>query len=170
MIDHPSRTIEFSRWLHAATPDQWHQSAQSWNWDNGTYRLKWIVEQPTCDLGTALLIFWGSDPFWNLRQLNPYRDPRERSSAAVDAESINIQIRILNRWLFDDFATSDIAFDGYPIRDDMKMNILPIVPIEVLEEMASPRPGKKIERGQFDEGIPWDIVEAFNKANGIEPV
>ena len=135
MTKHPANTIEFTRYLMAANPDQWHQVARSWNWDNGTYRLRWIVEQPSADLATALLIFWLSDPFHNLVELNPYREARTHDRVHIDPETLALQVTILKRWLRDDFIRREIVMGG-----------------------------------EFDEGIPYDIVEAFNKANGIIPI
>lgn len=36
--------------------------ADLYNWDDGVEVLKWIIESPKCDKGTAGLIFWRSEP------------------------------------------------------------------------------------------------------------
>jgi len=170
MIDHPAYSREFSQWIRAARPDQWHQAAQSWNFDNAMHWLKWMVEQPTCDLGTALYLFWLSDPAHNLTELNPYRKVRQNDGVGVDKETLELQITVLMRWVRGSFTRSEIAFDGYrQIAIVRNAEIAPIVPLEVLEAMAQPRRGKTIDRGEFNEGIPFHIERAFYKANGIEP-
>lgn len=167
MRDHPAYTREFHQWMHAASPDQWHQAAQSWNWDNATHWLKWIVEQPQCDLGTALHIFWASDPMHNLSSLNPFR--KDLHGVYINAESLPIQVTILGRWVRKEFDRAEIAFEGQKIHPNEEAKLAPIVPFEVLEDMAIPRKGRKIERGDFDEGIPFEIVIAYNKARGFVP-
>jgi hypothetical protein len=37
--------------------EEMHQFAWHWNWDNGSEAMRWIIRQPQCDLGTALLIY-----------------------------------------------------------------------------------------------------------------
>ncbi len=32
--------------------------ASIYNWDDGVIVLKWIIESPICDKGTAMKIFW----------------------------------------------------------------------------------------------------------------
>ncbi|MGZ3679993.1 MAG: DUF4274 domain-containing protein [Ktedonobacterales bacterium] len=53
---------ELLAYLTQATPDAWHQVAWKWNWDSGIKPLQWIIRQPRCDRGTALLIYWYSGP------------------------------------------------------------------------------------------------------------
>lgn len=36
--------------------------AEIYNWDDGSEVLKWIIESPICDKGTASLIFWSAEP------------------------------------------------------------------------------------------------------------
>ncbi|MFM5954117.1 MAG: DUF4274 domain-containing protein [Novosphingobium sp.] len=153
--------------MYAASPDQWHQAAQSWNFDNATHWLKWIVEQPQCDLGTALNIFWRTEPTWNLSHLNPFR--KQMHGVSIDAEALPIQIIILGRWVRNEFTRAEIAFEGRQIHSSNKPHLVPIVPFEVLEEMALPRKGRIVERGDFDEGIPFEVVAAYRKAREIDP-
>src|SRR5712691_6236599 len=48
--------------VNQATPDEWHQVAWNWNWDSGVEALQWIIRQPMCDRGTALLVYWMGGP------------------------------------------------------------------------------------------------------------
>lgn len=50
------------RYLKSSGLKEWNQVAVDWNCDNGLKPLRWIIEQPECDKGTALLIYWVSDP------------------------------------------------------------------------------------------------------------
>jgi hypothetical protein len=44
------------------TPEELHQFVSNYNWDDGIDRLQWVISHPLCDQGTALLVFWLSDP------------------------------------------------------------------------------------------------------------
>lgn len=46
------------------TPTEFHQFALAWNWDDGFKPLQWIINQPQCDRGTALSIYWHAAPTW----------------------------------------------------------------------------------------------------------
>ena len=43
---------------------EYHYLAWHWNWDEGIKPLEWIIQQPNCDRGTALLIYWHGAPTW----------------------------------------------------------------------------------------------------------
>lgn len=44
-----------------------HAYATNYNWDNGLLIPKTIIENPYCDLGTALLIFYNADGYTYLQ-------------------------------------------------------------------------------------------------------
>jgi hypothetical protein len=44
------------------TPDDWHEVALKWNWDDGAGVLKWITAQRTCDRATAVYILCAGRP------------------------------------------------------------------------------------------------------------
>ncbi len=54
--------MNLQTYLEGASPDDWHQVAWNWNWDSDETYLRWIVRQPNCDRGTALLIYWYGQP------------------------------------------------------------------------------------------------------------
>jgi hypothetical protein len=43
--------MDVRTYLAQASPEEWHQVARSWNWDNGNEELLWIIRQPTPPLG-----------------------------------------------------------------------------------------------------------------------
>jgi len=50
-------------WLRHQSPAMWHEVACGYNWDaEPTLDLGWIVDQPDCDLATALQVFLGGSP------------------------------------------------------------------------------------------------------------
>ncbi len=47
-----------------ATSDELHHFAWNYNWDNDLDDLWWIIRNPLCDKGTALLLYWTACPRW----------------------------------------------------------------------------------------------------------
>lgn len=43
-------------------PDDWHEIALRWNWDDGVGELDWITSQPDCDRATALYVLCRGNP------------------------------------------------------------------------------------------------------------
>jgi hypothetical protein len=58
------KALEYSGYVtDLQTPEELHYFAAEYNWDNGTIEsLRWIIRQPFCDKGTALLLYWSADP------------------------------------------------------------------------------------------------------------
>ena len=46
------------------SPLELHAVASNWNWDDGCKILEWIIRNPACDKGTALLLYWHACPKW----------------------------------------------------------------------------------------------------------
>lgn len=44
------------------TPEKLHEFATHYNWDEGFEIPKWIINNPLCDKGTALMMYWHADP------------------------------------------------------------------------------------------------------------
>ena len=68
-------------WLRRQTdPAQLHRAALNWNWDRETWPLRYIVDRPDCDKGTALSIFFSAEPDWYAahNSTGPYHDPNYR--------------------------------------------------------------------------------------------
>src|SRR3989344_4934279 len=60
MNEYETALLEY---LKTATPAMWHQIAWNWNWDDGhDGPIKWILDNPECDKGTALLVYWYLSP------------------------------------------------------------------------------------------------------------
>lgn len=43
-------------------PEQLHRMVMRWNWDGDNSYLNLVIDNPLCSLGTALLLYWRSDP------------------------------------------------------------------------------------------------------------
>jgi hypothetical protein len=52
------------------TAMQLHRYAAYYNWDGGNGPMVRVIRHPKCDLGTALLVFWLSDPCYYFEALS----------------------------------------------------------------------------------------------------
>lgn len=97
--------MDLLTYLSQASPDEWHQVAWNWNWDSGVEVLRWIVRQPTCDRGTALLVYWYSGPRWFAR----YTTLAEVTD--YELEDYDLAMEIEQAYLAGRYTRTEIAFD-----------------------------------------------------------
>jgi hypothetical protein len=128
------------------TSEELHQFALNWNWDDNAKPLKWVVQQPYCDEGTALLLYWRAAPEW-------YCQFADRSEV-IDTESehsiivFDLISIIEKRYLTGTYTERNISFDPYNdngqnfVEDYLHASKLRKLP----KEMLQPSPGIKAER------------------------
>lgn len=78
--------------------------AQFYNWDDGATVLQWIVESSICDKGTALLIFWYSEPDF-------YLNHNEDTIPDYEKDVFNLLKKIVGRFNKNDFKSSKFRFN-----------------------------------------------------------
>lgn len=101
-LDADGALIGVMDYLKSGDAIAWHRVAQTWNWGWPLQPLKWIIDQPECDQGTALTLFWYSEPGYCL--LQPEQD---RSK-----QDFLFPLYILERWKMKAFRNNVIAFPG----------------------------------------------------------
>jgi hypothetical protein len=149
-------------WLETATPDQWHQVADGWNWGSGEDPLRWIVSQPDCDKATALLIFWRGEPgyYWS-----GARDKAgwKASGKFFPEDLYDMLTGIVARWRAGGFTRSEIDYlseggDESDVGSSANHPALAISP-----DMGRDLAGRVVtgcHADGFEEGIPLSIVAA----------
>ena len=148
--------LDLMTYLARATPDQWHQVAWNWNWDAGTAPLRWIIRQPNCDRGTALLVYWYGGP----RFLAQYETRDEVPEFALEHYDLTMEIE--RAYLAGAYTRQEIAFDPRADRKSPRMpfdwtaeyaNLPNHRPIPDLMYLATP--GREVECDRsFDDGFP----------------
>ena len=96
-------------WLKSATdPKELHLFAENWHWDGGGGKpLLGLVENPHCDAGTMLMLFWlggGEDMYFQYDKINEI-------DWNYDREIHRLLRRIEKKIVNQDYATSKIYFD-----------------------------------------------------------
>ena len=81
--DWEAQARERIEWLKGQTPEDWHRFALGFNWGDDLAPLEWIVQQETCDMATALLVFWRSEPAWDLMMMAEEGTGYSRSESAL---------------------------------------------------------------------------------------
>jgi Domain of unknown function (DUF4274) len=119
-------------YLSRQNPETWYWYARSWNWNNGTWLLNWIVQQENCNRATAQLIFWLGDPeqFLPLKErqnaltlvmlghntaLNtaPYGPEDWNKSIEGNREVYELLSLILHNWKNGKYGSRSIYFFGF---------------------------------------------------------
>lgn len=99
--------MDLLTYLAQASPEQWHQVACNWNWDNGEQELRWIIRQPSCDRGTALLVYWHGGPRWYAQYATRDEVPRH------ELEGYALVREIEHRYLTGAYTRQELAFDPH---------------------------------------------------------
>ena len=89
--------------LSVEDPAELHQFALNYNWDDGWGYLDQVVSSPLCDQGTALLIFWLSEP-------TMFYQP-ERELEQWEVERHRLIKKIETKYLVEGFASRKIRVD-----------------------------------------------------------
>ncbi|MFO0821474.1 MAG: DUF4274 domain-containing protein [Pirellulales bacterium] len=96
-------------WLQSTTdPKELHLFAQNWHWDGGGGKqLLPLVDNPHCDAGTMLMLFWhggGEDMYF---QFDAVKDVEDEFNREIHRLLRRIEKKIVAK----DYATSNIYFD-----------------------------------------------------------
>lgn len=143
--------MDLATYLAQTTPEDWHQVAWSWNWDAGTAQMQWIIRQPNCDRGTALLVCWYAGP----RYLAQCASRDEVRSYVL--EGYDLVMEIETAYVAGSHTNAQLAFDphddcGYDwtadYADEPNRRRIP-------DQVYVASPGSKVApQGAFDEGYP----------------
>jgi len=116
-----------------------HKVGSSWNWDQGTDILRWIIEQPECDRSTVKLIFLlcpGEDLL---------RFPSRDKVANHQLDAFDLANRIADLWNSGFYKHAEVKFD--PAEEGMQIY-------------------RKQEKKYAEQGLPWNLAPDFDKPEG----
>lgn len=102
MSDEEERAY-FRAWLLEQSPRTWHQVALSWNWDYGIEDLDFILDQPSCDAGTALSLYTLSEPNYFADRFTSLK--RIKEECPWEYPVADFAARICERWAAGHFRT-----------------------------------------------------------------
>jgi len=157
IVPGPSYNDAMIWWLEQQRdPAQLHRVALTWNWDRETRPLRYIVDRPDCDKGTALSIFYSAAPDYyasNTSHSGPFHDPNYKSRFSdplptpddiwhID-EPIWLIRRIASNWAAGRYKT----YRFYPNEN-------------AVFYLTDPRPGIRINPAKMPWPIPLDLCNA----------
>lgn len=154
------------------TPLEVHYFAWHWNWDNGIKPLAWIVRQPDCDQGTALLIYWHASPTWYCQ----YQDRKEVRASGGNVEHYDLIKEIEKRVAEGYYTAQTIRFSP---RDDSGHDRTAdhadlVQKSSIPAFMLEASPGMELERNILTEFVQRELTAAEGKkanrkiASGLE--
>jgi hypothetical protein len=144
------------KYLEKSSPEEWHQIAWNWNWDNGIEPLLWIIRQPQCNKGTALLIYWYSGPKW-LYQYNNRDEVKPYNLISYDLVK-EIEEKYTSGFYQNDNINFDPAndFDGHDwTKEYEEIEVKQNIP----DMMFKPTLGQKVSKKVIAEGYPQEVIE-----------
>ena len=154
-------------WLPTVGPDDWHRVASSWNWDYGDDPLRWIIQQEQCDKATALHVFWHGEPGHYYRSGAVDRDSLKDALGYVEYDTYDMLVEIVQRWKTGYYTRSELTYPKKPWNHhQLKHHRLQIEQstahpaLAIPADMVQPLDGRKLDRGDLEEGIPTFICVA----------
>jgi hypothetical protein len=115
-----SAALDGTKPLAALKPAEWHQYVQHYNFDDGVEPFAWLVDQPTLDQGTALLLYWLLQPdYWHglTAQAAAGQDEPAASLVTQLEQHFTGGFYTSARFAFDpaaEFVTADTKTEGIP--------------------------------------------------------
>lgn len=134
-FENDDETIPNFEKFKTLNPAEQYYLAANYNWDDGPIVLKWIIDSPKCDKGTACMIFWHAEPDYYYDFTSDTIDEYEKDVWALLQS-------ILKRFRSNDFKRSRFKFipteEGYKTDWPTKFDIW-----EVPAELKNGITGKK---------------------------
>ena len=156
----------FLEWLKENGPDEWHRWAISWNWDHGTELAEWIVDQPNCDRGTALSLYYMIQPDYYTRYASV-------EAAVADGvghgESIDLVMRICEKWRKGAYQTyayrpCEGVMEYLTQGKEAMQALAAAVPWDVPDDLATAEiQGEPNEFEHTVDGVPVEILRALGE-------
>ena len=150
--------LEFA-YLEKASPEQLHIYAARSNYDGNAKPVRWLIDNPALDRGTALLLYWylGAAYYAEFVSQDEVRGFQRDSFRLV---------LLLERRILDGFYTeSRIRFDPMQSEGGGPREMRPSkVKRPVPEQLLLPSPGKQVDvhSEDYDEGIPLALAEQIS--------
>lgn len=144
-------------YLAGASPAAWHVFAARSNYDGNLQALQWLVDQPTLDRGTALLIYWYLGAGWHVQFTS--------AEQALSPETFKLLRLIEERFAAGFYIAGNIWFDPHTSeggRPDDYPNVPVVRPVPVI--MLAPVNGSEfvdLDPEGFDDGLPMDVAVAL---------
>ena len=151
--------------LSKNTPQERQLLAISWNFDNPKKVIQWIVNQPDTDRGTILYLYWHMSPTFCKNFSNRKECEENESWYLEDYDIIN---NIEKNWIADFYKNQVYAFNpsndvycgGYDWTSEYDKNK---VKVKIPDEMFEILDGETLEKPEWEEGIPSDILDIMDK-------
>jgi len=120
------------------TSEQLHLFVYNWNWDSGVEPLFSVIRHPQCDKGTALYVFWLTDPVYLFDQYGEGDQPRD-----WEQEYYNLVVEIRDRFRAGNYALENISCD--PKQVAVGLFKFDALKQEIPEGMRQPTKGQDID-------------------------
>lgn len=144
-------------WLAERGPDDWHEVANSYNWDRSVDPLVWIVSQPDCDRATVSALFWRASPDHALGC-----QTAEEARKAYNLEGYLVVSAIREQLEKGGYSRSEIAGGdaSFYTREQWEEHLLEKgVDLRLPDWFWGPKEGRDLSRIRYTEGLPRPMAE-----------
>jgi len=167
-------------WVRQQGPEDWHRYATGFNWDSGTEIARWIIDQPGCDKGTALYLYYAASPGFYAQ----YPSIEAARAAYIDEEAVELMTAICANWAAGRYTAyrfnPDWVFgDTMPADAEARLALANSLFWAVPEDMARAGSEGVEPEGDSAEGLPpaldaairarFEPWEAYQRRSGAPP-
>ena len=92
------------RFQETATPQDLHTFVSSWNWDAGIDPIRQVIDNPRCDKGTALKVYWLAQPEYYLKYSSRDHVPE------YEQDGFDLISHIERKYLGDEYSDAEIPY------------------------------------------------------------
>jgi hypothetical protein len=163
-MDDTERTNTLNAWvrshLEQATPAQWHIYAARSNYDDNDGHIRWLIDNPLLDRGTAVLLYWYLGAAYHCNHAGEKDVPEfQRAGYAL--------LRLLEGRILENFyVNSNIYFDPADSEGGSPSEIVASqVRREIPSDLIEPSPGKEwvdVNPDGYDDGLPSELAEKIH--------
>ncbi|AVB19136.1 MULTISPECIES: DUF4274 domain-containing protein [Pseudomonas syringae group] len=146
--------------LESATPADWHAYADGSNYSDNQPGLKWLLDQPSLEVATALTIYWNLGAAWYVAF--------EHVEQVDDAETFEmlrlIETRVQNGFYqgrsiwFDPMQSESARPDDYP---DQPVN-RPVPPAMLQVVNGTEYYDRELVQSEYDDGLPLHVSQRIH--------
>lgn len=143
--------------LAAATPWEWHIYADGSNYSGNQQGLKWLLDQPSLELATALTVYWNLGAAWYVAYETAAQAPNPETFALLRL----IEDRVHNGFYqghsiwFDPMQSETATPNDYP--DQPVNRPIPAVMLQVVD--GTEYYDRDVVQDDYEEGLPPAVAQ-----------
>jgi len=144
-------------YLESATPAEWHAYADGSNYSDNQPGLRWLLDQPSLELATALTIYWNLGAAWYVafETVEQADNPETFELLRLIEERVQRGFYQGNSLWFDPMQSESATPNDYP---DQPVN-RPIPPAMLQVVLGTEYYDRDLVQEAYEEGLPLPVAQ-----------